>query len=216
MSATTATIETPTGRVLKVEITDDQFGRSTYATSLVKRTGEVLPMGSVVIHPDHRTDPKPGRVYVQFGEGDLNDRHARTNVPTIGGDGPYLVGGAILNPNKITDEDGQWFRSRVASHPTHSHSHSAGEETGERAGDIVGALVKHWLARPEHTALTTAYSKFRAPEVKAALHAKLAILRANITALELTASDYESKIAFLDLVHQDETGTDSEAETGTE
>ncbi|MFE4516705.1 hypothetical protein ACFRMQ_21215 [Kitasatospora sp. NPDC056783] len=208
MSSITAAIETPTGRKLSAEITDDEFGRSTYAVGLIKRTGETVPIGSFVIHPDHRADPKPGRVYVQFGEGDQSDRHARANVPTIGADGPYLVGDAILNPNKITKDDGRWLRAKVASAPTHAHSHHAAEDTSERAGDIVGALISHWLNRPEFAELTATYGKFRAPDRKAALHAKLAVLRANIIAMELVASDYETQLAFLDLVHQDE--TDSE------
>ncbi|GAA4981121.1 hypothetical protein [Kitasatospora paranensis] len=201
----TTEITTSANRTLSVEITADAQGRSTYEVSLLTRDGTLTKMGSFVIHPDPRTEPKVGRVYIQFGKGDMAQRELRVDVPTIGPDGPFLVGEAIFDPSGMTPGDGLWLRSTVSAHPTHAPLALPSKSTASRAGDIVEAVVKHWLHREDYTALASTFGAFRAPDRLAAVQAKIAVLEAEIKARKLALEDlmtaqmiYETELAMAD------------------
>jgi hypothetical protein len=141
-----------------------EYGEVTYRVERVAPEG-AIPVGSFVIHPDYHVQPKvPGLVNVQFGAGSPQDRHQRTDVPNLGSASvPFVVGHKLINPLEIIAGDEPFFflpDLAGAQTATGTSSVPAAMGTVVRTTDLVVALVKAWMARPDLDALTAKYAEF--------------------------------------------------------
>lgn len=187
-------INTPAGRKFRADVTVDAFGRTTYRLTR-KIGGVVTAIGSVVVFPDWRLEPKDNRVTLQFGEGSLEDRHSRAHVPTAD-DLLYLVGTPVVDRARMLPGQ-RWFKADVSLAPTGAPTSWGDHETRDRVGDMLLAIVMDWESRADHADIVAAYAKFRAGDRIAALTAKSQRLDEKIAPLAAQRDKIDERIAAL-------------------
>ncbi|MHC3392498.1 hypothetical protein [Streptomyces sp. A 4/2] len=157
------TFTTVTGATYSAESNIGENGEVTYTVKRIVQEG-VIPVGSFVIHPDYNAEPSvPGLVNVQFGAGSADDRHQRTDVPTLGSASvPFVVGHKKVNPLDITAASPIiWLPNLAgAQYATGFNAVDPSQQTAMRTSDLVTALVVEWMKRDDLAQLTANYAKF--------------------------------------------------------
>lgn len=189
-------ITTPSGLPLEIEVETTEDGEAIYRIAYVTVHGDV-PGGAFVFSADARLDPKPGRVTVRYGLGDVQDRHQRTEVPQFG-ESLFLVGERTFEPSVI-GEDGSALRVRAAMTPTGTHSTvlDTGSAVQLRVGDVVAALAQHFVTRDDFAELAKLHATFMAPARLAEPKAALDAIDQRIRGLQIERQVVAAKVGFL-------------------
>lgn len=191
-------IKTASGTIA-LEDTAADNGEVIYEITYVTPEREIKA-GAITISTDSRVDAEPGYVSVHFGSGDLTDRHTRENAPLVGRN-LYAVGRAVFDPAAI-GENGEEFRTRLATAPTGASSYAAepGSKAQIRTGELVRAVVDHFLNRLDFAELAGKMAANMAAERLAGPLARKAKIQKEIDGLALEVAEVDAQIAALSAV----------------
>jgi hypothetical protein len=176
--------------LLNITSTDDAArGAVTYRFTAPHAAGAAV-LTPCHTHSEHKRQPLPGGVRIQFGTGERWPESKREDLPTVYG--VKLVSGVILDPIEYLcrDEYGRWLRY---SRPTGPYtSRWAPDATTKYMSKITAEILIVWLARPDLGELVRTVARREAPGRLAELARKVTARREEIAAAHADIAELDA------------------------